>query len=151
MVRIEIGTSKDIYLVELLPKNSKAQSVQIITLVACWDGHLSEQEIGSLLRKIELMSGLTNGEWDPSMHRQLTNAFCETLEFAPQLSGGEMKEFIKKAASRITDESLRKATLNLAFQVASADSLDEDEARLLFEFGQEYWDMSPDDIREAVE
>jgi len=137
--------------VELLPENSMAQSVQIITLIACWDGHLSDDEIESLLRKIELLSGLKKGDWDPNKHRQLTNALCETLEFAPELNDSQMSDFIGQAASRITDESMRKATLKLAFQVASADGLDEDEARLLFDFGLEYWNMSPEEIREAVE
>ncbi len=136
---------------ELLPKNSLAQSVQVITLVACWDGHLSDEELKSLLKKIELLSGLEEGDWDPSKHRQLTNALCETLEFAPELNDTEMNDFIRQAASRITDEGMRKATLKLAFQVASADSLDEDEARLLFDFGLEHWDMSPEEIREALE
>ena len=103
-----------------------------------------------MLRKIEIMSGLKGSEWNPSMHKQLTNAFCETLEFTAEISTSDWKNFVAQAASRITDEGLRKTTLKLAFQVACADGLDEEEAKVLYSFGRDNWDMSSEEVQKAV-
>ncbi len=133
-----------------LPENSMAQSIQIIALVACWDGLLSNQEAESMLRKIELISGLQNSDWDHSMYKKLTNTFCDTVELALELTESEKNDVIAQAASRITDKDMREATMKLAFQVAGADGLDENEAKLLFDFGADHWGMSSEEIGEAV-
>ncbi len=59
-------------------------------------------------------------------------------------------QIIEQTASRITDKGMRKATLKLAFQVVGADGLNTNEAKLLFNFGADHWDMGSEEINEAV-
>ena len=59
-------------------------------------------------------------------------------------------QIIDQTASRIADKGMRKATLKLAFQVVGADGLNENEAKLLFNFGLGYWNTTSEEIRVAV-
>ena len=148
-VHIEAGQEPDTY----------AQVIQLVVMIAGWDGWLSNEETEFISKQIDIIAGIGQADFDAEIHSQCNDSFEKTIALFQEAPQRQYEGLVFQAMNRLTDPAFRRLTLRLAYLATNREKKQGDgsiskginraELSALDFFGKQ-WGMRKIEIKSAI-